>query len=543
MDLPQWRGLIGEIDKRFQAVRVLARAGIGRIERPDRLFGALLALLEWDRTPAAGAAANAARHPNDVYVIDELGRLTFSEVHRRTNALANALAGAGIEEGQRVAIMCRNHRYFVEGVIACSKLGADAVLLNTDFAGPQIADVAKREKVRALIYDEEFTSLLAEAGRRRKRFVAWVDGSPKDPTIEDVIAGADDDEPVPPERPGRQVILTSGTTGTPKGAARPPLSSLDPVIALLSTIPLKTRDTHFIVAPMFHAWGFLHFNLSFLLASTIVLRRRFDPERTLATAAEHAVQSAPMVPVMMQRIMELPDAVRRRYDTSALKAVPLSGSAIPGDLAVRFMDDFGDVVFNLYGSTEVGYASIATPADLREAPGTAGRPPYGAVVKILDDAGTELPQGETGRIFVGSDVLFEGYTGGGSKEVVGGLMSTGDVGYFDPKGRLFVTGRADDMIVSGGENVFPREIEDLLARHSSIADAAVIGVPDPEFGQRLKAFVVRRNGESLSEEDVKAYVKKHLARYKVPREVAFLDELPRNPSGKVLKRVLAERNA
>jgi fatty-acyl-CoA synthase len=543
MDLPQWRGLIGEIDKRFQAVRVLARAGLARPERPDRLFRALLALVEWDRTPAAGATANASRHPDDTYVIDELGRLTFAEVNRRTNALANGLSDAGIKEGQRVAIMCRNHRYIVESIIACSKLGADAVLLNTDFAGPQITDVVKREKVRALIYDEEFAGLLAEAGRRRKRFVAWVDGAPKDPTVEQVIEGADDSEPHPPERPGRQIILTSGTTGAPKGAARPPISSLDPVIAILSTIPLKTRETHFIVAPLFHSWGLFHFSMSFLLATTVVLRRRFDPERTLSTIGEHEVHSAPMVPVMLQRIMELPEAVRRRYDCSSLRAVPLSGSAIPGDLAVRFMDDFGDVVYNLYGSTEVGYASIATPEDLREAPGTAGRPPYGTVVKILDDEGRELSQGESGRIFVGSEVVFEGYTGGGSKEVVDGLMSSGDVGYFDEAGRLTVTGRADDMIVSGGENVFPREIEDLLARHEAISEAAVIGVPDPKFGQRLKAFVVARDGRKVTEDEVRDYIKAHLARFKVPREVEFLDELPRNPSGKVLKRVLSEREA
>jgi fatty-acyl-CoA synthase len=438
--------------------------------------------------------------------------------------------------------MCRNHRYFVEAVIACSKLGADAVLLNTDFAGPQITDIVKREKVRALIFDEEFGDLLEEAGKRRKRYVAWTDGEPKDATVEELIASSDDSDPEPPEKPGKQIILTSGTSGAPKGAARPPISSLDPVIAILSAIPFKTRETHFVVAPLFHSWGFFHFSMSFLLATTVVLRRRFDPERTLSTIAEHAAQSAPMVPVMLQRIMELPDAVRRRYDLSSLRAVPLSGSAIPGDLALRFMDDFGDVVYNLYGSTEVGYASIATPADLREAPGTAGRVPYGTVVKILDEKGKELPQGEVGRIFVGSDVTFEGYTSGGTKEMVDGLMSSGDVGSFDEDGRLFVTGRDDEMIVSGGENVFPREIEDLLARHEAIAEAAVIGVPDEKFGQRLKAFVVTRDGEKITEEDVRGYVKQHLARFKVPREVEFLDELPRNPTGKVLKRELVERS-
>jgi len=220
--------------------------------------------------------------------------------------------------------------------------------------------------------------------------------------------------------------------------------------------------------------------------------------------------------------------------------IAVSGSALPGELATRAMDVFGDVVYNLYGSTEVAWATIATPADLRAAPGTAGRPPLGTVVKLLDGDGHEVEPGEGGRIFVANELVFEGYTGGGSKEIVGGLMSTGDVGHFDAGGRLFVDGRDDEMIVSGGENVFPREVEDLLADHSEIEEAAVIGVDDDEWGQRLKAFVVPRNGTQLSEETVKDYVKENLARYKVPREVVFLEELPRNATGKVLKRELQE---
>jgi fatty-acyl-CoA synthase len=206
------------------------------------------------------------------------------------------------------------------------------------------------------------------------------------------------------------------------------------------------------------------------------------------------------------------------------------------------MDVFGDVVYNLYGSTEVAWATIATPEDLRAAPGTAGRPPLGTVVKLLDGDGHEVKPGDGGRIFVANELVFEGYTGGGSKEIVGGLMSTGDVGHFDAGGRLFVDGRDDEMIVSGGENVFPREVEDLLADHEQVEEAAVIGVDDDEFGQRLKAFVVPRNGAALSADMVKGYVKENLARYKVPREVVFLEELPRNATGKVLKRELKEHD-
>jgi fatty-acyl-CoA synthase len=290
---------------------------------------------------------------------------------------------------------------------------------------------------------------------------------------------------------------------------------------------------------MFHSWGYAHFTMSMPLASTLVLRRKFDPEDTLRAVAQHGATALALVPVMLQRILELGEEKIARYDVSSLKVIALSGSALPGELATRAMDAFGDVLYNLYGSTEVAWATIATPEDLRAAPGTAGRPPVGTVVKLLDEHGREVAPGHAGRIFVANEMMFEGYTGGGGKEIVRGLMSTGDVGHFDAHGRLFVDGRDDEMIVSGGENVFPREVEDLLSDHEAIEEAAVIGVPDEQFGQRLRAFVVPRNGAGLDEEAVKQYVKDNLARFKVPREVIFLEELPRNATGKVLKRVLS----
>ena len=241
---------------------------------------------------------------------------------------------------------------------------------------------------------------------------------------------------------------------------------------------------------------------------------------------------------MIQRILELEDEVLSRYDLSKVKAVPVSGSALPGDLSKRWMDHFGENLYNLYGSTEVAWATIATPKDLREAPGTSGLPPRGTIVKIYDDEGNETKQGETGRIFVGNDLQFEGYTGGGNKDVIDGLMSSGDVGHFDDEGRLFVDGRDDDMIVSGGENVFPQEVEELLEGHDSIKEAAVFGVDDEKFGQRLKAVVVSK--KKMSADEVKKYVKTNLAGYKVPRDVEFVNELPRTSTGKVLKRELKE---
>jgi acyl-CoA synthetase (AMP-forming)/AMP-acid ligase II/carbon monoxide dehydrogenase subunit G len=535
------KSLPGRLLYELGSVKVLIDAGVIRPMRPDRLWGVLRTLQRWGRSPAAGAISLAERYPDETMIVDELGTLSFSEVDTRTNALAHALSDAGLVEGDGVGVMCRNHRGFIEATIALSKLGADALYLNTAFAAPQLLEVVQREKPRALIFDEEFYGLLEEAGHRRKRFIAWHD-SPTcdDPTLDELMADGDPSDVVPPDREGRAVILTSGTTGSPKGASRGNPESIDPVVSYLSRIPLKSRSTIHIAAPLFHSWGFAHFSLGLILGMTFVLRRKFDPEGCLAEVARSRADALAVVPIMMQRILDLPEETRAKYDTSSLKVVAASGSALPGDLATRWMDEFGDTLYNLYGSTEVAWATIATPADMRAAPGTAGRPPRGTVVRLYDDKGVEVKTGETGRIFVGNEMLFEGYTGGGSKDVIGNLMATGDVGRFDDGGRMFVEGRDDEMIVSGGENVFPKEIEDLLSRHDAVSDVAAVGVDDKDFGQRLRAFVVLESGKKATEDELKGYVKQNLARYKVPREIVFIDELPRNATGKVLKRELVE---
>jgi acyl-CoA synthetase (AMP-forming)/AMP-acid ligase II len=520
--------------------KTLLDTGMLQPTRLDKAVRSLVALRRWGPTPAAAYTSSAIRYPDRAAIVDERGTLTFGEVHRRTNALANELRKAGISEQDGVAIMCRNHRWFIDATVACSKLGASALYLNTAFAGPQIADVLAREDPVAVIYDEEFSELVRVGAAGRKKFVAWSESgaSPPEELLEDLIARGDDSEGEPPAEKGRVVILTSGTTGVPKGAARKQPDSIEPVAALFSKIPLKARETTMIAAPMFHSWGFAHFTLGLPLTSTLVLRRRFDPEETLKAVSQHRASALALVPVMLQRILDLGAETIARYDVRGLRIIALSGSSLPGDMATRAMDIFGDVLYNLYGSTEVAWATVATPEDLRAAPGTAGRAPIGTVVRLLDHDGREAEPGAGGRIFVANELMFEGYTGGGGKEIVRGLMSTGDVGHFDAGGRLFVDGRDDEMIVSGGENVFPREVEDLLADHDEIEEAAVVGVDDEQFGQRLKAFVVARNGTELTEEQIKAYVKHNLAGYKVPRQVVFLDELPRNATGKILKREL-----
>jgi acyl-CoA synthetase (AMP-forming)/AMP-acid ligase II len=529
-------------DKAFE-IKVLREAGIVGPIRPDKMAKIGATFLRWGASPATGIATAAIHHPHEPALIDERGALTFQQVHLRTNALAHAFEGMGIGPGDGVGIMCRNHRGFVEATLAAAKLGASALYLNTMFAGPQLVEVTQREKPKALIYDEEFAGLLEGIDDSVARIVAWTDGEPEGPTLETLIAANDDSRLKPPPDKPRFVILTSGTTGTPKGAQRSSPDGLLALAALIDKIPYRSRDTMMIAAPLFHSWGFSHFVMSLPTGSTMVLRRRFDPEETLKAVQKHRAQVLAVVPVMLQRILQLPEETLDSYDLSSLRITALSGSALPGELAIEWMDRFGDTIHNLYGSTEVAYATVAKPEDLRAAPGTAGRPPYGTVVRLYDEAGGEVSRGEVGRIFVGNEMSFEGYTGGGGKEVIDGLLCSGDVGHFDSDGRLFVDGRDDEMIVSGGENVFPREVEDLLADHEAVVEVAVIGVDDEQFGQRLKAFAVLGENADVSEEDLKAYVKANLASYKAPREVELLDELPRNATGKVLKRELRDREA
>jgi len=523
-------------------LKALTEAGVIRPMRPDKLARVFRELARWGASPAAGVIGAAITHPDDVGLIDERGELTFAELDSRSNSLARALAERGVGSGDGVAIMARNHRGFVDATLAVSKLGANGLYMNTAFSGPQLVDVMEREGPAALIYDAEFSELLGEAKEEAQRFVSWADdeSSTGDATTDDLIRATGDSPHDPPDESSRFIILTSGTTGTPKGAQRAAPDSLSPLAAMFSRIPLRAGERTVIAAPLFHSWGFAHFVLGLSLNSTYVLQRKFDPEKTLQAVADSGATALIVVPVMMQRILQLPEETLARYDLPTLRVTAASGSALPGPLATDWMDHFGENLYNLYGSTEVAWATIATPEDLRAAPGTAGRPPRGTVVKIVDKEGKgEVPEGQTGRVFVGNEMAFEGYTGGGGKDVYEGLLSSGDVGHFDEDGRLFIDGRDDEMIVSGGENVFPREVEDLLASHDAVKEVAVIGVDDDEFGQRLKAFVVVCEGEDLGEDEVKAHVKENLARYKVPREVEFLDSLPRNATGKVLKRELA----
>lgn len=512
------------------------QVGFFSIEGARLLPAMIAATRKFGVGPAIGFEATAAAFGDAVGLYDDAGALTFNELRDSSDALAVALGERGVAAGSKVGLLARNHRGLVLTNVALAKLGADAVFLNTGFAAPQAIDVSKREGVKVMIADQEFDDIVS--GVDAVNVHSWCDTDSDVPTLDDLIAEGAGRHPDKPERASRTVILTSGTTGTPKGASRDTSDSAGAALGFIARVPLKIRDITFVAAPGFHAWGAAHLAAGLLLGSTVILQRRFDPEAVLAAIDMHRVRTLAVVPVMLQRILELPEDVRRRYNTSSLEVVASSGSALPGPLATRWMDAFGDNLYNTYGSTEVSIATVADPKQLRATEGTAGTPLRGSTIKLFDDQGHEVKPGESGRIFVGNSALFDGYTGGGNKEVIGGLMSTGDVGHFDDNGNLLVDGRDDDMIVSGGENVFPQEVEDLIAAMNGVAEVAVVGVPDDEFGQRLAAFVVKRTGAKLTAKTVQDGVKAGLARHKVPRDVTFLKELPRNATGKILRRDL-----
>ena len=546
-DLNSLRDLGGRVAWRAgsesRSLAYLVRAGIVGVESPSRLLGIARALHELGQVGAAIATA-AIRHGDRPGLIDELGTLTFAELHARSDALASALVARGVTGEDCVGILCRNHRGFFDATFAAGKLGSRILYLNTDFAGPQLRDVCRREGVSLLVHDEEYAELVGDIDAPRGRLLAWSETAPVPDSLEALIASHAGQVPPRATGEGTVVLLTSGTTGTPKGAPRHTGASLHPIGALLSKVPYRSRESTFVAAPMFHGLGLTQTILAIVLGSTVITHRRFKPERVLDAIAQQRPTGLVLVPVMLQRIVARLESEPGRWNTGSLRIVFLSGAQLEAELVRRAHRTIGEKLYNFYGSTEVAWATFATPEDLRAAPGCAGRPPFGTALVLYDSDGRPVSgSGRVGRIFVGNGFQFEGYTGGGHKDMIDGLMSTGDVGHFDVAGRLFIDGRDDDMIVSGGENVFPSEVEELLITHPAIEEAAVIGVPDAEFGQRLAAYVVLAAGASLSQDAMREFIAANLARYKVPRDIALVSELPRNPTGKVLKRALRECHA
>ncbi|GAB2846723.1 AMP-binding protein [Actinocorallia aurea] len=533
---PAYRpGLRRRFGHALDYLHVLA-SGALRLSRPLAMIRGVGELQTWGTTLGGLVKAAAVMQPRKTAVLDDTGSLTYAELDERTDLLGAALPLDGPRP--RVAVLCRNHRGLVETLVACAKRGAETVLLNTGFGIGQLRSVLDELRPAVVVADAEFAELLRGCPTALAPVVVWAGPEAQGRTLDALIEGAPRGAPVPPQTDGRTIMLSSGTSGRPKGARRRPRPGIGPLASMLSRLPLRSRHTFLIDAPVFHTWGLAALQIGLALRATIVLHRRFDPSLTLGELERHSKVAHFAVPVMVQRIMELPETVLSGYDTRNLRLTALSGSALPGDLAHRFMDAFGECLYNVYGSTEASWVSVAGPKELRINPGTAGRPPSGTSVRILDAEGKPVPRATIGRIFAANENVFEGYTGGDPTEIRDGLLATGDLGHLDSHGLLYVDGREDGMVVSGGENVVPRDVEDVLARLPEVREAAVRGVADPEYGQRLAAYLVLRPGAELTEQEVREHVRTRVARFAVPRDVVFLGELPRNATGKIVYRWL-----
>ena len=503
------------------AVGVLLRSGLVRPYRPDHLARIGRGAARYGFGPGFGPLVGDILYPHAPAMVDDDGSVTMRELEARCSAVARGLSAAGLTPGNTLGVLARNGSAFYEVVVAASRLGVDVVYLNSGFSAGQVGRTVARRGLRALVYDIEFAGLVP----------AGVLGIPTSPDPATMVSSGPN-EAVTPARPSRHILLTSGTTGEPRGVARTG-GGIGSVVALLSGFPLRVRETHLIAAPMFHGWGWLHTLLSMLLSSTVVVTRRFDPERVLTLIERERCHVLVAVPTMLQKIMDLPPRRRRHYDTTSLRVVAVSGSPLSPRLAEACGREFGDVVYSLYGTTEAGFATVATPTDLRAAAGTVGRPLPTVHVRVVDDEGRRCPPGVPGVIQVGGRdaVPANGHS------AVGGVR-TGDVGWFDQSGRLFVGGREDEMAIVGGENVYPVLVENLLESHPDIADAAVVGAPDRVLGEVLVAHVVLHTGATASPAGIGAWCRDHLAPFQVPRRVVIHDRLPRNETGKVVKQAL-----
>ncbi|MGW5075062.1 AMP-binding protein [Rhodococcus sp. NPDC004095] len=526
------------------AARILWRAGMVS-GRPRALAAGVRAVARLG--PFGGLPAYcAAVHRGAVAFVDDRGALTFDEFASRTHRLANALrATLPVDDTQQsIGILCRNHADALVTLCAASAAGARVVLLGADFGPAQVEVVAARERLDAIVYDQEFAGAVADFDGHR--WCAWYDGEIPPDALALLLEPQSATPPPRPKHAASLVILTSGSSGTPKGAPRAEPRTLMLTAGLLERIPLRGGERVLLSAPVFHGWGLLVAVLTLMLGSTLILHRRFDASRALADLTRQRCAAFIAVPTMIRRVLDLGEQVRVA-DLSSLRIVASGGARLEGALVTQATEVFGPVLHNLYGSTEAAYISIATPRDLADAPNCAGRPTLGTVVRIVDARGRSETAGTEGRILVRTPAQIEAYTDGTSRSDTDGFLDTGDRGHLDPLGRLHVSGRSDSMIVSGGENVYPEEVELVLLTHPGIDDAAVTPVDDAEFGQRLRAYVVRGATQpgtgDLDEEAVRAHVTAHLPRSRMPRDVVFVDTLSRGSSGKVLRRTLDDLDA
>ena len=536
-------------DARF-ALDVVRKTGVMGAFRPQGVLPFALAARHTKVGPHVAIMWHAQMNPDKECVIDGDRRFTWRAFDQEVNKLGHALAARG-GAGGRVACMLGNGAEYLIAQQALARIGGTAVQIGYRSKPAEIAFILGNAEPQAAVvgavYLPAFTEAMAIAKQQpRVIVVGATDGAGPGERWEDATAREDGDRP--PQAVGASgggvIVYTSGTTGKPKGAARNwKQTGLDAVADLMVQVGMHHDDRHLVACPLYHSAAPAFVAMMMSLGATCVLLQHFEPEAVLEVIAKERITSTMMVPTMLHRLAGLPDDVRRRHDTSTLRWVMSGAAPLPTETARQFQDRFGPLVWNFYGSTETGTVTLAGPRDHLTRPGTVGRALRGNQIRLLDDAGHDLPVGQIGELYVQNSMLMAGYhknQDATTRSFKDGYFSVGDLARVDDDGFYYMESRKHDMVISGGVNIYPREIEDHLHTHPAIADVAVVGVPDPEWGETLRAFVVLRPGHALTAAEVSDYCRTHLADYKRPRQVVFLAELPRNPTGKILKRELRD---
>jgi len=493
-------------------------------------------------------ARHAEAHPDTPALIDGEHRLSWRAYHEARNRLAHALADLGLAAGEHAVLYAHNSFAVLLASAAARALGVIPVPMNHRLTAEEVTYILDNSDAAVVFASDAFVPMLervrAQAPRLRHVVLLGEERRPWALHLDDLLAAGRPDPIETPDGMGGSMIYTAGTTGKPKGALRhatDPGALLPRLVALNCVAP---DDVHLVAGPLYHSapGGFALY--AHTLGQTVVVMRKFEPEAALHTIAQHRCTTTFMAPTLLKRLVDLPTSVRGRYDLSSMRAIVVAAAPCPMRVKEEILAWFGPVLYEFYGSTELGVNTILGPRDMLRKPHSCGRAAPGTELAVLDDAGRPLPAGQPGELYVRRGPgMFDGYykNAQATQDTArGDWLSVGDVAWIDDEGFVFICDRKRDMIISGGVNIYPAEIEDVLHRHPAVEDAAVFGVPDPEWGERVHAAIQPRAGAELTAAEVIAFCRRHLADYKAPREVSFHADFPRDTAGKLVKRVLRE---
>jgi len=549
--LAELRASIAQLPERVRTGARVARQSGLLFEMTLPGVRAIARALGGPRNPSMIFKVHAANSPDKPAILWRDQRVTFGQVVERMNRAAAALQRRGFTRNTSVVLMMKNRPEFIELQGGAGLIGAAGVSISWRSTASELVYLANHCGAKAIVFEADLWHVVQQAkkdirGIADEDYVAVGGDVPgcaryeqdflAPPSVAPRVHEGDEEE-------AAVVIYTSGTTGKPKGAVRKfPKDAVFAFMRFIAETPMRADDVHLVTCPLYHSTAFGFMTMSGLLGATTVLMDEFKPEAFLEHIERFGVTTTALVPTMLHRVLSLGPAVLSKYDTRSLRVIFSGGAPLPGPLAIEAMDHFGDVLFNFYGATETGLVTLAKPEDLRAAPWTIGRPVPGNEIRLLDDDGREVGAGKVGELYARNQMLVAGYHQDAEStraSMRDGFFSVGDLARKDRDGRYFIEGRKRDMIISGGVNVYPAEVEGVLEAHPDLAEVAVVGVSDPEWGERVRAFVVRRPGaDAVDEAALKAWCRERLAGPKVPRDYVFLEGLPRNPTGKVLKREL-----